>query len=303
MHLGTTPQGHVQQKARVARKSIRLNRLALDQAGVAHGCFLARRTPVHQRHVKAALLQMQGGAGAHHARTQNKDGRVHKHSIMQQHPGARLSLVILVSSHPGTISGMKRLSAYFFRGLITFLPVGLTVYALYLFVTWVEGSAMRVLRPFTGDFYLPGLGIVLGTALILVLGFLVSQPFMKRALGWVELPFTNLPLVKSIYSSLKSFADYFAPHERDAQQVVLLKKPDSDLSIIGLVTRQSLADLPLDAQTQQHVAVYLPMGYMIGGYTVFVPRDWVQVLDMSVEEAMRSSLTAWMGNPKNPPAP
>jgi uncharacterized membrane protein len=196
---------------------------------------------------------------------------------------------------------MKRLSSYFFRGLITFLPVALTVYALYLFVFWVEGLTMRMLRPITGDFYLPGLGIVVGGAVILVLGFLVSQPFMSRVLGWVELPFTNLPLVKSIYSSLKSFADYFAPHERDAQQVVLLKNPASEFSIIGLVTRQSLKDLPLDAVTQQHVAVYLPMGYMIGGYTVFVPRSWVQVVDMSVEEAMRSSLIAWMGNGKAPP--
>lgn len=195
---------------------------------------------------------------------------------------------------------MKRLSSYFFRGLITFLPVALTVYVLYLFVFWVEGLTMRMLRPITGDFYLPGLGIVVGGAVILVLGFLVSQPFMSRVLGWVELPFTNLPLVKSIYSSLKSFADYFAPHERDAQQVVLLKNPASEFSIIGLVTRQSLQDLPLDAVTQQHVAVYLPMGYMIGGYTVFVPRAWVTPIDLSVEEAMRSSLIAWMAGPKNP---
>ena len=197
---------------------------------------------------------------------------------------------------------MKRLSQYFFRGLITFLPVGLTVYVLYLFVTWVEGSAMRMLRPITGDFYLPGLGILLGAGLILVLGFLVSQPFMARVLNWVELPFTNLPLVKSIYSSLKSFADYFAPHERDAQQVVLLQQPDGEMSIVGLVTRQSLAGLPLKPYQEAHVAVYLPMGYMIGGYTVFVPRSWVQVLDMSVEEAMRSSLIAWMSQPKKPPA-
>ena len=112
---------------------------------------------------------------------------------------------------------------------------------------------------------------------------------------------TKWNLVKTIYSSLKSFADYFAPHERDAQQVVLLKKPESELSIIGLVTRQNLSDLPLDAQTRQHIAVYLPMGYMIGGYTVFVPRSWVQVLDMSVEEAMRSSLIAWMSQHKKPP--
>ncbi len=197
---------------------------------------------------------------------------------------------------------MKRLSQYFFRGLITFLPVGLTVYVLYLFVTWVEGSAMRMLRPLTGDFYLPGLGILLGAGWILVLGFLVSQPFMARVLNWVELPFTNLPLVKSIYSSLKSFADYFAPHERDAQQVVLLQPPGGEMSIVGLVTRQSLVGLPLKPDQEAHVAVYLPMGYMIGGYTVFVPRSWVQVLDMSVEEAMRSSLIAWMSQPKKPPA-
>lgn len=193
---------------------------------------------------------------------------------------------------------MKRLSQYFFRGLITFLPVGLTVYVLYLFVTWVEGSAMHFLRPLTGEFYLPGLGILLGAGMILVLGILVSQPFMTRILDWIELPFTNLPLVKTIYSSLKSFADYFSPHERDAQQVVLLKPPNGELSIIGLVTRPHLLGLPVSEDDQQNVAVYLPMGYMIGGYTVFVPRSWVQVLDMSVEEAMRSSLIAWMSQTK-----
>lgn len=196
---------------------------------------------------------------------------------------------------------MKHLSTYFFRGLITLLPVGLTVYALYLFITWLEGLALQLLRPIIGTFYLPGFGILLGGAAIVLLGFLVSQPFMARLLGWIELPFTNVPVVKSIYSSLKSFADYFAPHERDAQQVVLMKSPDGEVSIVGLVTRQSLADLPLDATTQTHVAVYLPMGYMIGGYTFFAPRSWLQPLDMSVEDAMRYSLVAWMGNAKAPP--
>lgn len=197
---------------------------------------------------------------------------------------------------------MKHLSMYFFRGLITFLPVGLTIYVLYLFITWLEGVAMQMLRPVIGTFYLPGLGIVLGGVAIVLLGFLVSQPFMSRLLGWIELPFTNLPLVKSIYSSLKSFADYFSPHEQDAQQVVLLKSPDGELSIVGLVTRRTLADLPLDATTQTHVAVYLPMGYMIGGYTVFAPKSWLQPMDMSVEDAMRYSLVAWMGNAKSAPA-
>jgi uncharacterized membrane protein len=192
---------------------------------------------------------------------------------------------------------MNRLTQYFLRGLLTILPLALTVYLLWLFVSWTERTAMLLVRPLVGEFYLPGLGIALGALLILGLGFLVSQSgFIKRVLSWVELPFTNLPVVKSIYSSLKNFADYFAPqHREQTQQVVLLKPPGTELSAVGLVTRQHMRGLPAGlGDLPDHVAVYLPMGYMIGGYTVFVPRSWTQPLDMSVEEAMRLALIAFM---------
>ncbi|MBW8314197.1 MAG: DUF502 domain-containing protein [Hydrogenophaga sp.] len=195
---------------------------------------------------------------------------------------------------------MKRLSQYFFRGLITFLPLAITVYLLVLFVTWTERTAIWLLRPFIGDFYLPGLGIALGAAVILALGFFMSLSATGKLLSYIELPFTNLPVVKSIYSSLKNFADYFAPHEQDAQQVVLLKMPGHELSIVGLVTRQSMKGLPKGiGELEDQVAVYLPMGYMIGGYTVFVPRSWTVPVDMSVEEAMRMALIAFMSSNKN----
>ena len=196
---------------------------------------------------------------------------------------------------------MKRLSQYFFRGLITFLPLAITVYVLVLFVTWTERTAMWLIRPVIGNFYLPGLGIALGGVLILALGMLISQPVTSRLLSWVELPFTNLPVVKSIYTSLKNFADYFAPHEQDAQQVVLLKWPGNELGIVGLVTRQSMQGLPGALGELDQVAVYLPMGYMIGGYTVFVPRSWTTPIDMSVEEAMRMALVAFMASNRSAP--
>ena len=191
---------------------------------------------------------------------------------------------------------MKLVYRYFFRGFITFLPLALTVYLLYLFVAGAESAAVWLIRPLIGDFYLPGLGIVVGMAIILALGFLVSQPITSKMLSWVELPFTRLPVVKSIYSSLKNFADYFSPHEKRTQQVVLLRMPGKELAIVGLVTRQDTNDLPAGLAAQDRVAVYLPMGYMIGGYTVFVPRGWTQPIEMSVEEAMRSSLIAWMAS-------
>ncbi|CAG0996963.1 hypothetical protein MTYP_02617 [Methylophilaceae bacterium] len=195
---------------------------------------------------------------------------------------------------------MKHLYQYFFRGLIAALPLGLTIYLLYLFLTWTEGFAMWWIRPFIGDFYLPGLGLALGIGGIILLGFLISHPHARKLLSLLELPFTNLPVIKSVYSSLKSFADYFSPHkEGPAQQVVVLKIPGQDLEMVGLITRQSLAGLPEGFMQGDRVAVYLPMGYMIGGYTVFVPRDWLKPVSMSVEEAMRSSLFAWMANHGN----
>jgi uncharacterized membrane protein len=191
---------------------------------------------------------------------------------------------------------MKHLYQYFFRGLLAALPLGVTIYLLFLFLKWTEGFAMWWLRPIFGDFHLPGLGLIIGIGVIVLLGFLISQPLARRLLSFIELPFTNLPVVKSIYSSLKSFADYFTPNsDHVTQQVVILRMPDHQLEIVGLVTRQDLSTLPEGFLEGDRVAVYLPMGYMIGGYTVFVPRAWVTPIDMSVEAVMRASLFAWMG--------
>jgi len=189
---------------------------------------------------------------------------------------------------------MKRLSKYFLRGLLTVLPLALTVYVLVLFLGWVESLALVIFGPFFGGFYVPGMGLLLGILIIVGIGALLSKAQVREALTFIELPFTKLPVVKSIYSSLKSFSDYFSPSGKSGgQQVVILRLP-GELEIVGLVTRRSFADLPPGFLPGERVAVYLPMGYMIGGYTVFVPASCVTPIDMSVEEAMRSSLIAWM---------
>ena len=75
--------------------------------------------------------------------------------------------------------------------------------------------------------------------------------------------------------------------------------PGQEHGIVGLVTRQAMHGLPRGlGDLSDRVAVYLPMGYMIGGYTVFVPRSWTTPIDMSVEEAMRSALIAFMASNK-----
>lgn len=199
---------------------------------------------------------------------------------------------------------MKRLSQYFLRGLVALLPIGLTIYLLYLFLAWSENLARQIIQPIFGSVYVPGLGLVLGVAAVCAVGYAVSKDYLGKVMEFIELPFNNLPVVKSIYSSLKSFADYFSPHNKAAaqQQVVVVRVPGQALEIIGLVTRDSLWTLPDGVSREDRVAIYLPMSYMIGGYTFFVPRSWIQQIDMSVEEAMRSSLIAWMAGKQAMPA-
>src|SRR3546814_20012515 len=99
---------------------------------------------------------------------------------------------------------MTRMYRYFFRGLITVLPIALTIYLLYILLAWTERVTLALLSPFIGSFYIPGMGLVLGILGILLIGYLVSKERVQRVFHLVEMPFTNLPVVKSIYSVRKS---------------------------------------------------------------------------------------------------
>jgi len=192
---------------------------------------------------------------------------------------------------------MKQIYQYFFRGLLTALPIGLTIYLLYAFWVWSERFSESWIRPIVGEAYIPGMGLFITLAAIVILGFLISHRLILRLISMVEFPFTNIPVVKSIYLSLKNFADYFNPaDENSTQQAVILKSPNHDFEMVGLITQQNVASLTQGFGSDNRVAVFLPMGYNIGGYTVFVPTDWVRPIEMSAEEVMRHSLFAWMSS-------
>lgn len=190
---------------------------------------------------------------------------------------------------------MKRLSKYFLRGILTFLPFGLTVYFFIIFVIWSEGVTSYGITLFFPDFYVPGMGLALSIAAIAFLGFIVSQPIFNQLIAFIELPFKNVPLIRSIYFALKSLSEYFSPTgDSPAQQVVLVKFPNMDIEMVGFLTRKKFNDLPTEFQFEDKVAVYMPMSYQVGGYTVFVPKSRIRPAHLPVEIAMRSALTAWM---------
>lgn len=191
---------------------------------------------------------------------------------------------------------MKQITATFFRGLFTLLPLLLSIYVFIWFLTWVESFSRGFLLTFLPDvLYVPGMGTVLVLLLIYGFGMIVDQPLTKWIFNFIESLFNQMPVMKTVYLAIKDFTEFLKPDKtKRADQVVVVRVPGSQVEIIGLMTRDTLRDLPAAVTKDGRVAVYFPMSYQFGGYTVFVPREWVHPTSLSVEEAMRSIITAWL---------
>ncbi len=191
---------------------------------------------------------------------------------------------------------MGYFSKIFLRGTLTLLPLVLTIYPLYIFFKWLNTSSNNLIQyVFPELSYIPGTGLLLGLMTIFLLGILMSSQWVRRLFRMIEIPFRNIPIVKSLYNAIKELANYLAPEEesKKAKKVVLIQPPSTDIQLVGFITQN---DPPgqLPGTQQEQVAVYIPMSYQIGGFTVFLPSAWVTGVDVTVEDAMRNVLTGWM---------
>jgi uncharacterized membrane protein len=193
------------------------------------------------------------------------------------------------------MKALRRLARTFLSGLAVVLPIVVTFAVLAWLVTTAEavlGAVVRVLLP--GDTYPRGLGVALALGLIFGVGVLMEAVYFRRVMGWLEELLNRIPLVKTVYGAVRDLMSLFSKAgARKFSKVVLVKLPGTEASLIGFVTIEDFAGLPVAPGAGQ-VAVYMPMSYTIGGYTVFVPRDWLTPLDMSLEDAMRFVVTAGM---------
>jgi uncharacterized membrane protein len=188
---------------------------------------------------------------------------------------------------------MKNISRTFLTGVATIVPVVGTIYVLWWLEdrsgTWLE----KTLPGSVWDF--PGAGILVGLVLIYLVGFLMRIYAVGFVFRLGERVLHRIPLVKTLYGSLRDLMGFFVRDEDGKQsQVVMVTLPGTGLRLIGLLTRDEFSDIPAGIGTEDTVAVYLPMSYQIGGFTVMLPRAVVEPIDMSMEDAMRFAVTAGM---------
>lgn len=189
----------------------------------------------------------------------------------------------------------------FLRGLFVILPVGLTLYVLW----WLASSIEKLVAGMLGwanraydmpiDWYVPGLGLAIAFVAVFIVGLAMSTWVARQLWDATEGLIAKTPGLSTIYGAFNDFVQFFNKDQKDdLDQVVLVDLPGAgaDMKQIGFVTRSAFDDLPEQLGADGRVAVYLPMSYQIGGFTVFIPRDRVEAIDMKLEDAMRFVLTA-----------
>jgi uncharacterized membrane protein len=197
---------------------------------------------------------------------------------------------------------MKRFGTILFQGLVAILPAILTIYILFWLVSSAEtvlGGMLKLLLP--SGWYIPGMGLLAGVAVTFLFGLALNAFLVQRLLDLGERLADHIPLVKTLYGSLKDFIGFFA-NQRDSQfnQVVTmdLEFGGTPMRMIGFVTRSDFSSLPSGIGEEGEIAVYLPLSYQIGGYTVIVPRSSVKPVTISTHRAMGFVVTGGMSTDK-----
>jgi uncharacterized membrane protein len=181
-------------------------------------------------------------------------------------------------------------------GLVTVLPLTLTVYVIWWLVNTVEGWLHRALiavGAVSPEHYWPGLGLITCFVLLLLVGSLVNAYAGRILLKYWDDFLGRIPLVKTLYGGFRDVLSLLpsgSGDKRDLQRVVLARF--ADVHAIGFVTREDVPPVLFSHGGRDWVTVYFPMSYAFGGYTLYLPRDHVQPLDISVEDAMRLAITA-----------
>ncbi len=188
---------------------------------------------------------------------------------------------------------LKKHGTILLNGIVVVAPIIVTAYIVVRGVLWLESRMHDLLQGVLGVWF-PGLGILAGVVAIYVVGLLARTWLLRAPIRLAEALVERIPLVKSLYSSVRDLLQFLGGTEAESRgKPCIVKDQDGQALMLGLVTQEKPEKyLPEGGR----VAVYLPMSYQLGGFTVYLPPERVEELpDVSVEELLKLSLTAGVG--------
>ena len=191
---------------------------------------------------------------------------------------------------------------YFITGLLIWIPLVITLWVLKLIVDTLDQSLLLLppewrTESFLG-FHVPGLGVVLTLVIVFVTGVLATNFLGARLVHlWHEI-LHRIPVVNSIYSSVKQISDtLFSSSGQAFRKALLVQWPREGMWTIAFLTGVPGGDV-VNHLPGDYVSVYVPTTpNPTGGYFIMVPRKDVIELDMSVDSALKYIISMGVVSP------
>ena len=200
---------------------------------------------------------------------------------------------------------MAALRRWLFAGLLVLAPLGITLWVLQWIVGTLDQTLLILPERWQPDrligFRVPGLGVLLALAILLVVGAVTSNFIGRKLVRWGDALLHRIPVVRGIYSSVKQVSDtLFSPSGNAFRTAVLVQWPRADVWTIAFVTGAPGGDVAAHL-SDDFVSVYVPTTpNPTGGYFVMLRKSDCIELKMSVDEALRYVISMGVVVPATP---
>lgn len=229
---------------------------------------------------------------SHHSPSQHADG---------EEPHAPKPVVRM------TVLG--RLRAYFFAGMLVTAPAAITFYTAWLLINFIDKQVTSLLPAQYNPneflpFSIPGLGLVILIAFLIFVGMFTAGFVGRLLVRTGENLLARMPVIRSIYGAIKQiFETVLAQQSSAFRQVVLVEYPRRGIWAIAFVSGVTKGEVQ-NITAEDTVNVFLPTTpNPTSGFLLFVPRQEMIVLDMTVEEGIKMVVSGGIVTPpdRRPP--
>jgi uncharacterized membrane protein len=187
---------------------------------------------------------------------------------------------------------VKRIRRYIVAGILVWLPIGVTIFLVRILIGLLDRTLVLIPQQYRPEeilgFAIPGLGIVLTILLLLVTGLLAANIVGRSMVGLWESVLERIPVVRSVYSASKNFAEMvFSDSSQSFKKVLLIEYPRKGLYSLAFQTSSELGEVQ-GRTGEDVVCTFVPTTpNPTSGFIIIVPRKNVIELDMEIDEALK----------------
>ena len=200
---------------------------------------------------------------------------------------------------------MAAVRRWLLAGLLVLVPLAITVAVL----DWIVGTLDQTLKILPQSwhpdrllgFHMPGFGVLLALAIVLLIGAVASNFLGRKLVGWWDALLGRIPIVRSIYSSVKQVSDtLFSENGNAFRKALLIQWPREGVWTIGFQTGTPGGDV-VNHLPGEFLSVYVPTTpNPTGGYFVMLKKSDCIELKMSVDEALTYVISMGVVAPGSP---